>query len=65
MSKRPKADANRPADTSKNAPEFCERAELGLDTEGVRDGLAGYWTRLLTRVKERSEAVRAKEMSQQ
>jgi hypothetical protein len=65
VSKRPKAHANRAADTSKNTPEFYERAELGPDAEGLRDGLAGYWTRLLTRVKERSEAVRTKEMSQE
>jgi hypothetical protein len=27
----------------------------------VPEALAGYWTRVLSRVKERSEAVRAKE----
>ena len=32
-----------------------------LDAESVPDALAGYWTRVLARVKERSEAVRAKE----
>lgn len=64
MSKRPKAHANRAPDTSKNAPEFYERTELGLEAKGVREGLAGYWRRLLTRVKERSEVVPATEMSQ-
>jgi hypothetical protein len=63
MSKRSKAEANRAADESKNTSEFCKRAELGLDADGVRDALAAYWTRLLARVKGRSEAVRSKEMS--
>jgi hypothetical protein len=45
----------------KNTFEFYEHAELGLKAESVPDALAGYWTRVLARVKERSEAVRAKE----
>jgi len=63
MSKRFKAEANRAADGSKKTSEFCKRAELGLNADGVRDVLAEYWTRLLARAKERSEAVRSKEMS--
>jgi hypothetical protein len=65
MSKRSEAQANRAADGSKNTPEFYKRAESELDADGVRDALATYWTRLLARVKERSEAVRSEEMSQE
>jgi hypothetical protein len=63
MSKRSEAEANRAADGSKNASQFCKRAELGLDADGLQDALAACWTGLLSRVKERSEAARSKEMS--
>ena len=63
MFKGSRPQANRAADGSKNTSEFCKRADLGLDADGVRDALAEYWTRLLTRAKERSEAVRSKEMA--
>ena len=53
-------EPNRAADGAKNTCEFYEHAELGLNAESVPDALAGYWTRVLARVKERSEAVRAK-----
>jgi len=58
MPKQSKAQPNRAADGA-NTFEFYEHAELGLNAESVPDALAGYWTRVLTRVKERSEAVRA------
>jgi len=60
MPKQSKAQPNR-ADGAKNTFEFYEHAELVLIAECVLDELAGYWTRVLARVKERSEAVRAKE----
>src|SRR5260370_37143436 len=65
MPKQSKAQPNPAADGAKNTFEFYEHAELGLNAESVPDALAGYWTRVLARVKERSEAVRAKEMSQE
>jgi len=46
---------------AKSTFEFYEHAELGLNAESVPDALAGYWTRVLARAKERSEAIRAKE----
>lgn len=61
MPKQSKAQPNRAADGAKNTFEFYEHAELGLNAESVPDSLAGYWTRVLARVKERSEALRAKE----
>lgn len=59
MSKQSKAEPNRSADGAKNTFAFHEHAELGLNAESVPDALARYWTRVLARVKERSEAVRA------
>src|SRR5882762_9595436 len=61
MPKQSKAQPNRAADGAKNTFEFYEHAELGLNAESLPDALAGYWTRVLTRVKERSGTVRAKE----
>ncbi len=61
MSKQSKAEPSRSADGAKSTFEFYEHAELGLNAESVPDALAGYWTRVLARVKERSEAIRAKE----
>ena len=61
MPKQSKAQPNRAADGAKNTFEFYAHAELELNVESVPDALAGYWKRVLTRVKERSEAVRAKE----
>ena len=61
MPKQTKAQPNRAADGAKNTFESYEHAELGLNAESVPDALAEYWTRVLARVKERSEAVRAKE----
>jgi len=61
MSKQSKAEPSRAADGAKKTFEFYGHAELGLNAESVPDALAGYWTRVLARVKERSEAVRAKE----
>jgi len=60
MPKQSKAQPNRAADGAKNTFEFYKHADLGLSAESVPDVLAGYWTRVLARVKERSEAVRAK-----
>ena len=61
MSKKSKAQPKRAVDGAKNTFKFYEHAELGLNAQGVRDALAGCWTRVLSRVKERSEAVRVKE----
>jgi hypothetical protein len=61
MPKQSKPQPNRAADGAKNTFEFYEHAELGLNAESVPDALAGYWTRVLARVKERSEGIRAKE----
>jgi len=61
MPKQSKPQPNRAADGAKNTFEFYEHAELGLNAVSVPDALAGYWTRVLARVKERSEAIRAKE----
>ena len=61
MSKQSKVQPNRAVDGAKNTLEFYEHAELTLNAQGAPDALSGYWTRVLSRVKERSEAVRAKE----
>jgi len=55
MSKQSKAEPSRSADGAKSTFEFYEHAELGLNAESVPDALAGYWTRVLARAKERSE----------
>ena len=61
MSKQSKAQPNQAVDGANHTFEFYEQAELGLNAESVPDALARYWTRVLARVKERSEAVPAKE----
>jgi len=61
MSKQSKMQPNQAVDGAKNTCEFYEHAELGLNAQRVRDALTGYWTQVLSRVKERSEAPRAKE----
>jgi hypothetical protein len=60
MSKQSKAQPTRAVDGAKNTLEFHENPEL-LKGQSVPDRLAGYWTRVLSRVKERSEAAHAKE----
>src|SRR5260370_41037926 len=61
MPKQSKAQPNRAADRAKNTFEFYEHAGLGLNAKNVPDALAGYWTRVLARVRELSESVLAKE----
>ena len=61
MSKHSNAQPNRAVDKANNTFEFHEHDEWGLNAESVRDALAGYWARVLARVKEQSEAVQAKE----
>lgn len=65
MFKRLRLQVNRALENAEKTAEFGLRSELGMQSDDLRVELAGYWSRLLVRVKARSEAVRAKEMSQE
>jgi len=60
MSKQSKAEPNRSADGAKHAFACYEHAETGLNAVRVPDAPAGYWTRVLAHVKERSESAAPK-----
>ena len=65
MFKRSRLQVNRALENAEKTSEFGLGPELGSNPDDLRVELAGYWSRLLVRVKEQSEAVRAKEVSQE
>ena len=65
MFKGSRTQVNRALANREKPSEFDLRSALGIQSDDLRVELAGYWSRLLIRVKERSEVARAKEMSQE
>jgi hypothetical protein len=56
MFKRSRLRVNRPLENAEKTSEFGLGSELGCNPDDLRVELAGYWSRLLVRVKEQSEA---------
>ena len=57
MLKRSRPQLSRPLENGEEPGEFCSGPELGRNPDDLRVELAGYWSRLLVRVKEQSEVV--------
>ena len=55
MFKRSRPQVNRALEKGKKPSKFGLGSELGCNPGGLRVQLAGYWSRLLVRVKEQSE----------
>ena len=51
---------NRALENTEKTSEFGLGSELGCNPDDLRVELAGYWSRLLVRVKEQSEVVDGK-----
>lgn len=60
MFKRSRLQVNRALENGEKTPDLGLGSEVGCNPDDLRGELAGYWSRLLVRVKERSEAVRAR-----
>jgi len=57
MFKGSRPHVNRPLEKGKKPWEFGLGSEPGCNPDGLRVELAGYWSRLLLRVKKQSEVV--------
>ena len=57
MFKGSKTQLNRALENREKPSEFGLGSELGCNPDDLRVELAGYWSRLLVRVKEQSEVV--------
>jgi hypothetical protein len=53
---------NRALENAEKTSEFGLGSELGCNPDDLRVELAGYWSRLLVRVKEQSEVVDGKNL---
>jgi hypothetical protein len=62
-SSRPKV--NRPLGNAEKTSEFGLGSEVRCNPDDLRVELAGYWSRLLMRVKEQSEVVDSKKVSEE
>jgi len=56
---------NRPFGNVENTSEFDLGSEVRCNPDDLRVELAGYWSRLLVRVKEQSEVVDGKKASEE
>ena len=56
---------NRALEKGKKPSDFGLGSEPGCNRDGLRVELAGYWSRLLVRVKEQSEVVDEKKVSEE
>ncbi len=65
MFKRSRLQVNRALENAKKTSEFGLGSELGCNPDDLRVELAGYWSRLLMRVKEQSEVVDGKKVSEE
>jgi hypothetical protein len=65
MFKGSRPQVNRVLEKGKKPSEFGSGAEPGCNPDGLRVELAGYWSRLLVRVKEQSEVVDGKKVSEE
>jgi hypothetical protein len=65
MFKGSRAQVNRGLEKGKKPSEFGLGSEPGCNSDSLRVELAGYWSRLLVRVKEQSEVVDGKKVSEE
>ena len=56
---------NRAVENAEKTSEFGLGSELGCNPDDLRVELAGYWSRLLVRVKEQSEVVDGKNLPEE
>jgi hypothetical protein len=56
---------NRALENAEKTSEFGLGSELGCNPDDLRVELAGYWSRLLVRVKEQSEVVDGKNLPEE
>jgi hypothetical protein len=63
MFKRSRPQVNRTLENGEKPPEYG--SELGGNPDELRIELAGYWSRLLVRVKKQSEVVDGKKVSEE
>jgi hypothetical protein len=56
---------NRALENAEKTSEFGLGSELGCNPDDLRVELAGYWSRLLVRVKEQSEVVDGKDLPEE
>ena len=56
---------NRALENAEKTSEFGLGSEPGCNSDSLRVELAGYWSRLLVRVKEQSEVVDGKKVSEE
>ena len=60
-----RSQVTRPFGNAEKTSEFSLGSELRCNPEDQRVELAGYWSRLLVRVKEQSEIVDGKKVSEE
>ena len=65
MFKRSRLQVNRALENAKKTSEFGLGSELGCNPDDLRVELAGYWSRLLARVKEQSEVVNGENLPEE
>jgi hypothetical protein len=65
MFKRSRLQVNRALENAEKTSEFGLGSELGCNPNDLRVELAGYWSRLLVRVKEQSEVVHGKNLPEE
>ncbi len=65
MFKRSRLQVNRVLENAENTSEVGLGSELGCNPDDLRVELAGYWSRLLVRVKEQSEVVDGKHLPEE
>ena len=65
MFKGSRPQVNRALEKGKKLSEFLLGSEPGCNPDGLRVELAGYWSRLLVRVKEQSEVVDGKKVPEE
>ena len=65
MFKRSRLQVNRVLENAEKTSEVGLGSELGRNPDDLRVELAGYWSRLLVRVKEQSEVVDGKNLPEE
>ena len=65
MFKRSRLQVNRVLENAEKTSEVGLGSELGCNPDDLRVELAGYWSRLLVRVKEQSEVVDRKNLPEE
>jgi hypothetical protein len=65
MFKGSRPQVNRPLGSVEKTQDFGLGSEVRCDPDDLRVELAGYWSRLLVRVKEQSEVVDGKKVSEE